>query len=602
MKVRGTLATVGLAMVSAIGGASAAPTMSVTNLPIDDQLLNALAAQGKTQAQIDAFLTTLSHIKVYDDHKNPAADQVRDRSKAKIFYAAPYFTSSPTRSVVGAEQFADHAIELLDDADDLLSSFNLLAKEYQRLQRLRKDIQEKINGVDTALAANPDPVKRASLEALRPILVAELGTVEQQILALANDGSTGLSQLGLALRHDIASAFVLQMSRLGLTPTPIEQAQISSDTPSRMVVGLASLRSRAGEGQFGLRQYVFEAGFNVEQRNALQTYLALRPDVTTRSLAVQTVSVRPTAQTLIDQSGRYLTRNAVMQIRGVNLGNQGRCGSAQTCNVVVEYTDLGARSGRFLGSVADTTPIMVPVTFEASVRVAEPDFVGSIFCNFKTGWVAQGRADVKDGAIIYDGDLSNKIKYDSIDSGFGGCQMTITEGDRDSAFFHALQDIDETYRRIHTERQQAAKREKDAYRAQIEAELQWQQQHSQSRSRGGWFSDVFGLVTGGRFLLGFAGFLIGETRDFYWHTTTLDTHNIDEINVRQSYNIHGLTATRTFSFDGYPMVCYTPQSSGSRVIKACPEAQLTNGDTEAGAGEDTCSERDIFGDCVADQG
>jgi len=285
----------------------------------------------------------------------------------------------------------------------------------------------------------------------------------------------------------------------------------------------------------------------------------------------------------------------------VNLGNQGRCGSAQTCNVVVEYTDLGARSARFLGFGSDVTPILVPVTFEAAVRVAEPDFVGSIFCNFKTGWVAQGRADVKDGAIIYDGDLSNKIKYDSIDSGFGGCQMTILEGDRDSAFFHTLQDIDETYRRIHTERQQAAKREKDAYRAQIEAELQWHQQHSQSRSRGGWFSDVFGLVTGGRFLSGFAGFILGETRDFYWHTTTLDTHNIDEINVRQSYNIHNLTATRTFSFDGYPMVCYTPQASGGRVIKACPEAQSTNGDTESGSGEDTCPETDIFGNCVDDQ-
>lgn len=602
MKSSTTLAVVGLAMVSAIGTAGATPTMSVTNLPIDQQMLNALAAQGKTQDQINTLLTTLSHIKVYDDHKNPVEAQLSDRTKAKIYYAAPYFTASPARGVVGAEQFADNALEIVDDADELLSSFNLLAKEFLRLQKLRADTQKKIDDIDRTLTTgNPTDLQRTSLEHLRPILVAELGQLDQQLTEIQQDGAAGAAQLSLALRHDIANAFVLQMSRLGVTPTSSEQASIASDDVNRMVTGLASVRARAAEGQYGLRQVVFEAGFNAEQTSALQTYLGLRPDVTTRGLTIQAVSARPTAQTLLAQDGSIVTRNAVMQIRGVNVANSGRCGSTQSCNVVIEYTNVGARAARFLGFASELTPVLVPVTFEASVRVTEPDFIGSISCNFKTGWVAEGRADIKDGAIIYDGDLSNKIKYDSIDSGFGGCQMAITEGDRDSAFFHALQDIDETYRRIHTEREESSKREKDAYRNSIEAELRWQQQHAQSRSRGGWFGDVFGLVFGGNFLIGFGSFLIGETRDFYWHTTTLDTHNIDAINVQQSYNIKNLTATRTFSFDGLPLVCYTPQADGSRAMKACPESEVSNGDTEVETGDDTCAETDIFGNCLDEQ-
>jgi len=598
MKVCRTLAAVGLAMASVTGAAKAAPTMSVTNLPIDNQLLNALAAQGKTSAQIDTFLTTLSHIKVYDDHKNPAASQVSDRSKTKIYYAAPYFTASAARSVVGAEQFADQALQILDNVDDLAVLFNLRLKELQRLQLLQDDLEKRIAAVDRALTGTLDPNQRESLTVLRRNLVAERDSTHQQIEALKTNGGNGAGQLSPELRQEVASAFVLQMSRLGVTPTATEQAQIRSSDPLTVTFGLASMRARAGAGQLGLRQSIFEAGFNAEQRDALQTYLALRPDVTTRSLTVQSVFARPTAQSLVGQTGQVETRDSVMMIRGVNLGNSGRCGSTQSCNVVVEYTDVGARGARVLGFAGALTPVFVPVTFEAGVRVAEPDFVGSIACNFKTGWVAQGRADVKDGAIIYDGDLSNKIKYDSIDSGFGGCRMTVLEGDADSAFFHALQDIDETYRRLHTERQQASKREKDAYRAQIEAELQWHQRNSQSRSRGGWFSDVFGLVTGGRFLLGFAGFLLGETRDFYWHTTTLDTHSIDEINVNQSYNIHNLTATRTFSFDGFPLVCYVPQSDGSKLMKACPEPEATNGGTEAESGDDGCPDTDILGNCI----
>jgi len=265
--------------------------------------------------------------------------------------------------------------------------------------------------------------------------------------------------------------------------------------------------------------------------------------------------------------------------------------------VVIEYTDVGARSARFAG-LGSQTPVMLPVSFEGDVRVAEPDFVGSIHCDFKTGWVAQGRADVKDGAIIYDGDLSNKIKYDSIDSGLGGCAFSITQGDSNSAFYHALMDIDEAYRKLHTERQQSSKAEKDAYRASIEAELQAQVNKSQNRSTGGWFNDVVKLVSGGSFISGIATFLIGETRDFYWHTTTLDTHNIDEINVTQSYDVHNVTATRKFAFDGFPLVCYTPQADGSRLMTACADAQFSSGDDETQTGEDNCPERDIFGDCI----
>jgi hypothetical protein len=597
MKMCKLLGMVGMALVTAIGTANAAPTMSATNLPIDQQLIDALTAQGKSQDDITALLTTLSGIQVYDDHQNPSSDQRGDRTKAKIYYSAPYLTASPTRSTVGADQFADSALSVLDDADDLLSSFELQAKEFRRLQDLRKSETTTLQSIDTALLTNLDPMKRTSLEALRLTVVAEIDRLTTEITDLVNAGSDGAAQLGLPLRHSIANAFVLQMSRLGLTPTSTEQGDLASDDPTQMVAGLASLRARAAEGQYGLRQVIFEAGFTTVQRDALRAYLALRPDVTTRSLVVQNMVVHPTAQTLIDQSGQYVTRNAVMQIRGVNLGNGGVCGSTSSCNVLIEYTDVGARSARFAGLSAQT-PVLVPVTFEAEVRVAEPDFVGSIHCDFKTGWTAEGRADVKDGAIIYDGDLSNKIKYDSIDSGFGGCQFNITTGDTNSAYYHTLMDMDAFYRNLHTERQQSSKAEKDAYRASIEAELAYQQAHSQNRGSGGWFSDVLHLVTGGSFISGIAGFLVGETRDFYWHTTTLDTHSIDAINVNESYNVHNTTATRKFAFDGFPLVCYTPTTDGGRLMKACPDAQAGNADDESQTGDDSCPETDIFGDCI----
>jgi hypothetical protein len=98
------MTALGLSLVTALGTASAAPTMSTSNLPIDDGLIAALKARGKTDADVQAFMVTLSGIQVYDDHKNPPAEQRGDRAKPKIFWSAPYFTASKTRGVVGAEQ------------------------------------------------------------------------------------------------------------------------------------------------------------------------------------------------------------------------------------------------------------------------------------------------------------------------------------------------------------------------------------------------------------------------------------------------------------------------------------------------------------------
>src|SRR5690349_12112330 len=196
MRLRNVVAALGLAMVSAVGTAAAAPTMAATNLPIDDQLRAALAARGKSEQDIEKFLNTLARIQVYDDHKNPIDPERGDRSKPKIFWAAPFFTPSQARSAVGAEQFADYALEIIDNTDHLLGSFEFEANEFLRLGLKRKEINKKIADVDEALRGNLDPIARASLEALRPVLVAELARVEADILALVSAGRDGASELG----------------------------------------------------------------------------------------------------------------------------------------------------------------------------------------------------------------------------------------------------------------------------------------------------------------------------------------------------------------------------------------------------------------------
>ncbi|WP_437977952.1 hypothetical protein WMF11_15045 [Sorangium sp. So ce295] len=589
------------AIMIASGTASAAPTMDLTQLPVSESLREALKnKRGMTEEQVNKFIETLAEIAFYDDHKNPTDKRRNDPSVNKVYWAAPFFAPSPARSVVGADSFADYALEILDAADQLLNSFELEAQESQRLTHRRKDIEGKIDKIDNTLAGSLDPIARQSLEQLRPRLAGELAAVEAEIAALASAAADGAASLGASLRRSITDSYVLQMSRIGVAPTSQELALLNSRDPQNWIAGLTQLRARVSNGQLGLRQAILESGYTAEQRDVLRLYLELRPDVVAKNLSPTKVYARPTAQTVFDEENGYITRPSVVQIRGVNLGSGGACGNVRSCSVLIEYTNVGARTARFArGGPAEMTPVMLPVRFEADVTVAVPDFVGSIECDFKTGWTAQGRADIKDGAIIYDGDLTNKIKFDSLDDGFGGCRLDVQEGSEDSAFYHILTDLDRYYTRLHTERQQAAKQEKDAYRQSIEAELQRHQANAQRPRRGGWFGDVFGLFLGGSIFRGIGAWLIGETRDFYWHTTILDTHSIDEIHLKQNYNVRNVTGTRRYSFDGFPLVCWAPAAGSlTKVMKACPDALFPEATTEADVGEETCEETDIFGDCV----
>jgi hypothetical protein len=588
------------------GTANAAPTMEISGLPISgNQLRNDLKARGMTDDQVNTVYNVIGSVQVYDDHQNPVDEERENRARAKKFYTAPFFAPSTSGTAVGAEQFSDYAMRILDDVDHLMQSFNFESREYLRLKSQLTALEKRIADID-ALLTNPNTPEnvRASVTQLRPILVTEKNGVEAKLNALRTEGGDGLSQLGMALRRSIASDIVTEVSRLGISPTAAENAKLQSTNAQTMASGIADLRARAGNGQYGIRQIIVESGYTAEQRDALRVYLELRPDVRLFGLAVTKVYARAAAQTFVDDAQDREVRSSPMILRAINGGPlRGECGNTRSCNVVIEYTNSGARDARFAkGLGSSVTPVLMPVTFQADVRVAVPDFVGRFDCEFRTGWQARGRADVKDGAVIYDGDLTNGIKYETIDEGAEACEVTIQEGTRESAFFHQLMALNDHYIALHKERQISSKREKDQYRAHIEAELQRHVQQSQSdgrRNRGGWFGDVIGLVTGGSILRGIGGWLLGEARDFYWHTTKLDTSSIDNISIHQAFNIHNLTEIKRFSFDGFPLVCWTPESGSlEKVMKACPIGTIPpDATTEVEVGNDVCDPTDEFTEC-----
>jgi hypothetical protein len=586
---------------SIIGGAAAltiaqpvfaAPNMELTTLPISPQLASQLTSQGLSDEEIAEFFATLSQVNVYDDHTNPVDVAGRnDPSRPKTYWGAPFFAPSKTRSAVGAEQFSTYALTVLDRVNRTMESFEFPERQFSRLTHLRDGLEEQRT---KALADLQKPTNTASqtanLNQLVAVLNEQLAAVNADIQALLAGADQSVNELPLGLRRSIADSVKVQLARIGIVATAQEQALIDN---GEIVSALSMMVARAGRGQFGLRQVILESGYTDKQREVLQTYLALRPDITTKGLSVTKVLALPIAQATINEDGQHEVESSTAMIRGVNIGSRGACGNTRSCNVLIEYTDIGARTSSFMPF---GTPIALPVRFAAAVRVAEPDFVGSVHCKFRTGWTATGRADVRDGAIIYDGDLTDTLHFESSSSPDSGCQVNIAEGDRNSALYHTLLAIDAEYRQLFGERVRDAKVAKDAYEQSIRTMLAQQQANSQ-RPRGGLFGDLVGFIGGP-----FGGFLSGLVRgvtDVFWHTTKLNTSSFDSVEITESYEIRNMTAVSQRDFDGFALVCYEQSGGGlNGVMKACPDADVADPETETGAGEEECPVRNILDQCI----
>lgn len=589
-----------IATLALTGTASAAPVMEATQLPISTQMRDRLVNEGRTEAEIEEFARVISSLKVFPDHKNPEATGRNDVSISKIYYAAPFFQASPDRAFVGSEVYADDALKILDKVDEVLDAVSLTMVEYQALIEVRKTIQKNLK---KALRDQVDAVgdELANLNAKIAMLNKAKAKNDTELKALRDRVKAGAGELDVELRRELAIAVRTQLSKLGIVPNKREKKGLGPNgTLDELVNAMGTLRARASRGQFGVRQVIFESGLTERQKQALQIYRRLRPnDVQIRGLKSKSTFARPLGQGYYDGDGNLQQLDSMVLTRGVNIGSKGKCGSNRTCNVVLEFSALGARATRFKRQQSMTvTPVYMPVYFEADVEVSEPDFAGSVDCDFSTGWSAKGRADIMDGAVIYDGDLRNSIKYKSKSK--GGCDFKILKGSRDSAYFHTLNELKTQYLNLFFDRQKAAVAQKEAYRTRMEQSLQDHQNRARARNRGGWLSDALGFFGG---VWGRIGrFFVGESGGFYWHTTILDTENIDELKFTQSFDISNVTATQRFSYDGNSLICYTPSKvGGSAEITACPDGVEQDGDNEVAIGLETCDEDEDFGDCAEDE-
>jgi hypothetical protein len=579
------LKTLSASLFAASPAVFAAPVRAPTNLPLTGEDIAAARSQLAGDDEMKEFSTFITGLTVFPDHDN--ADDPLDRAKLKTFYLPPLFQPSLGRDVVGTQEIADWGIKTLENISQLATSFDLnIVLFHDVLSQIvsKRNIlflAEK-KATETSDASAVDSLKKY-VDQLR-IELTQLETKRDQMLS---SGAQGLESIHPSYRESVRDQIIMALAQLGITPTESEQINMMSGDSSRMALGIAQVVARAASGQYGVRQAIFESGVTAREKKWVSLYRSIRPDVSVVSLPTIASYVVGTAQS---QAGNgYSSSDTVgtaLMYRGVNIGSNGKCGNTYTCNIVLEYTSMGAR----MIALAKTGSVNLPVIFESEATFQAPDFEGTLECNFQNGWSAKGRSDVKDGAIIYDGDVYDKIHFKSDNS--GGCHYTIVQGDENSAAYHLIKRIYDLYDKIFYERTLKSERDKAAYEKFVRDDLDRHAKQSQGQGKTGLFDNLstwvsaFGSVWGT-----IATLAVNESRSFYWHTRVEDTSSIDTVNYKTTIKESNFTVSERFTYDGFPRVCWKKSESGDSYMSACPDRieYKESADNDLGKSENNCA-------------
>lgn len=372
-----------------------------------------------------------------------------------------------------------------------------------------------------------------------------------------------------------------------------------------MSAGLRRIVARAtSTGQFGYRTVVYEAGYNEQQKKWIGIYKSIRPDVNVSKLAASTVYARATAQTAksehITDSNLFVGNDEIIDaprvFLAVNGNSQGKCGNTNSCNVTMEFT----YSGAIMALTARSGAIALPVYFEADVSFMQPEFEGSVTCKFENGFSVKGRSDVKDGAIIYDGDVSNKINYNAIEN--GSCDYQIIKGNNQSAAYYAIKNLYDNYLNLKMQRAAKSRDEKDRYRKYVNEELAYHASRSQNTNFDFWSIGTW-TTTLGNLWGPVTSIVIGGARSFYWHTRIEDTTTTESVNFTTRIKESNIESKERVSFDGFTLVCWKKDGLNS-VLAACPSVSIATyqaqADTDLGKNQEMCLGDSVSADCLKD--
>jgi hypothetical protein len=196
------------------------------------------------------------------------------------------------------------------------------------------------------------------------------------------------------------------------------------------------------------------------------------------------------------------------------------------------YMDLTVAAGVQFGKHLD--PFILPIGIKGEFNRYLLPSEAVLDCDFSNGFKVQGRADVKDGLIIFDDDIANSMKVE--DASNGACSLTNIKGDIQSAQILALMELEKQYDEMNLRRTILSREEKEVYFNGVLKDIEANRRPANKGNVGGLLGSFLSLGLPGLIVDG-----LSRATNFHWHTNEQDLEKISKVKFTKKFSINGHT-------------------------------------------------------------
>ncbi len=476
------------------------PTYHRVTLPLPSTIAN----------EDSAMISEVLKLEVYEDSRN-----------ANLFYFLPPFHVRQYKT--GAAGLMLHAYNIkkyvaavheLNARAEYAESYSRAAIENLYAQKIIEEEKVEIarEKLAEALATGNEPLialRKESLDQKLATVVKTISKIEQAEDIIREGGTLLPPGLGRAYFERA----LLYLSEIGA-----RLPYSGGESPKILTTALHNAFDEVASSYGGFLSLNVYGGFTKPQLDALRQYRAkYMPHITVALLPIDKLTFFPLTEW---QKGSSTDGNSKMfnQING--------SGDYLGAAIVLDTTIAGS-----IGLAKHLAPFVIPVGIRASLKQKLEPTKAELRCDFSSGFQVQGRADIKDGLIIYDNDITNTMK--SMDRNQGACDLTIISGDRKSAELMALKELESQFEAIRLNRVALSRSEKEAYLNGVLNDIAHNRRSNDQRLSSG-ISQLFSLNWQGLVLTALA-----QASDFYWHTNIQDFANVSSIRFQKRISIDG---------------------------------------------------------------
>ncbi|MBU2710418.1 hypothetical protein [Zooshikella harenae] len=557
-----------------------APISLPGRLPLSGEDLD-IASDQYSGAVLQQFQEFILGLTVFPDHANPTStDVLNNLSTDKTYYLLPYYQPTDKYPVAGVQEVAGNALKVIASLQDLVTSADVALVYYEQITKERLSLQSLRQHITSQITRAQQEGNHTAVVYLKQV---DQDLAEQD-LALANKlvelkvkGEQGLSELTGTLRKELVKEIVKSMATLGYQVSANERAMLFSDNIKQQVEGILTVTAKAVHRMdFGVRQGLLLSGYTEQEMAFLDYYYQLRPDIRLVDIQPQQlhVSMAGVSVNQPNTDNPIVDNNAIVSAprlyKGVNLQQNGVCGKYKQCNVMIDFTYVGA----MMANTAKWGVMALPIVLTADVKVKPPMLEGTMHCQLDKQWFNHGRTASRDQHAIY---------YDDAYSGLFNstqkpCRWNVRQGEQDATRFYTTQAFMKYYQQQGVQRVLKSNSEQQLYGDYIQQELDYWQARESSIVDWRWKN-----------FLSWKDFYTEEWRTYVKNIIQKQRSNFWQlaIDINDSIKFEeiveaGESEVHQFILDAMPNFCWKSSMRQTQFLSACPK----QGDYRAKADHD----------------